>query len=237
MGLGLWREPGAEIAHWTSRVWMGASPKHRHIKCAPHTRHMGMPRHLDPCSERHSLPTSQRAVCSKRCSHITAMSLPPGSPTPTIQARGDDGHCPQPHVPRALHWEVPQEGASSPGSPASPPKGLQILTLPSHHPLGVPLGQHPRVPIEAGLLHLREKEEGINTTITCHLGARLKSLRAKNSLRTVCWQCLSERDIDTAGGRWLWSDCLQSAVDAALSTTQWWTAFHIPPLGRARLLD
>lgn len=56
----------------------------------------------------------------------------------------------------------PQE---EPRQPSTPSWGWQVLTLPGHHPLGVPLGQHSRVPVEAGLLHLQERE----TTVRQHM--------------------------------------------------------------------
>lgn len=83
------------------------------------------------------------------------------------------GRCPQPGRPRACElglnlghvMGVPQE---EPRQPSSPSWGLQILTLPRHHPLGVPLGQHPRVPVEAGLLHLREERNNCDNTSPVH---------------------------------------------------------------------
>lgn len=83
------------------------------------------------------------------------------------------GRCPQPGRPRACELGLNLGHAmgfprKSPGSPAPPSWGLQILTLPRHHPLGVPLGQHPRVPVEAGLLHLRKERNNCDNTSPVH---------------------------------------------------------------------
>lgn len=80
--------------------------------------------------------------------------------------------------PELRRGDSPGRGLWNPGGPAPPPQHLQILTLPGHHPLGVPLGQHPCVPVEAGLLHLRERESNRETPLSTRPpGTEFQSVR------------------------------------------------------------
>lgn len=112
-----------------------------------------------------------------------------GSPAPA------SSQASLPHVPRAPEPHLsPRERASEPRRPSAHSWGLQILTLPCHHPLRVPLGQHPCVPVEAGLLHLRERESGNRETplIPC-----------SEVQEHLYWQGWG-KDMNTAGGRGMW---------------------------------
>ena len=149
MGLGLRGEPGVEGQHLTSRVWMCAGT-HIHTQTHSTCLTQALRDTPDPRSEGHLRLTSQRTI------HQTGHALHnqiPGSPTPASHQAFP------PQVPRAPEPHLsPRERLSEPRKPSAHSWGLQILTLSCHHPLRVPLGQHPCVPIEAGLLHLRERE-------------------------------------------------------------------------------
>lgn len=99
------------------------------------------------------------ACASHKKNHTPKRPRPP-QPSPAHPCmwesqRPQPGDPEQP-MPRARLSPLSVPGRGSPAQAA--PGGLQILTFPRHHPLRVPFGQHPRVPIEAGLLHLRERE-------------------------------------------------------------------------------
>lgn len=125
------------------------APAYTHTQTHRHTEHPAAPARrapLDPAllgADRASPITKVRTPVQRCTCH--SCSLPAWSPCP--------------HPPGRRTWWSP-----SPARSAAPHwgfllGGLQILTLPGHHALGVSLGQHPRVPIEAGLLHLGGETE------------------------------------------------------------------------------
>lgn len=123
-------------------------------------------------------------------------------------------------------------GLLKPGQPSAPCWALWILTLPGHHPLRVPLGQHPRVPIEAGLLHLRERERSNRET-------PLTPVRVKHNpgLRTVCWRGLGETDRTLLVAEALGPTTLQDALETALPTRWGMSRLPCARLGAARRPD
>lgn len=122
----------------------------------------------------------------------------------------------------------PQEEASRAQGSSAPALGAAILTLPGHHPLRVPLGQHPRVPIEAGLLHLRERGDHETPAVPCSAETRRPEPRgagrcgqrshhhpwSKGSLRPPC-SCGRNRDVPSSARN----------------------AVHVPALGLVRATD
>lgn len=137
---------------------------HRHTKCTPHAGR-GPAKTPDPCSEARAAHITKVAVANQAGPELVSSALIWGT-----------------------SWGSP--GRAQVAQPP-PPRGLQILTLPRHHPLGVPLGQHPRVPVEAGLLHLREERSNCDNASPVHWERNSK----------LGEHCVNTTDVNTTRGR------------------------------------
>lgn len=141
-----------------------------------------------------------------------------GSPAPA------SSQASPPHVPRAPEPHLsPRERVSEPRKPSAHSWGLQILTLPRHHPLRVPLGQHPCVPVEAGLLHLRERERVV--TVRHHLSPvqKFKNTRVGKRVGKGHEQHWGQREVvQPPRGMWWKQHCLPSVSPP-------WTGQAPPP--------